>query len=254
MRRRSYVQPWPLLLSLLLGCGTWVGNPVDQSGETKTGGSRSVRVVMGPQGSDGAFLLRHTGKSGESLGKVELSDISMKVSRVRFSKEGKDVAESSFPAPKIVRLGASSTELLAALTLPSDGFDFVHLETDESLGTLSLKGSFKREGSTVAIDLLFSKKLTFSMAAPSGEARAEPDQGAIVSFNLALDQWFDFKGESFDLSELSDPITMAARSDLEEILRRKVEKPSAYQGGAKPDSPSDDDDDDDDDRDDGKTR
>lgn len=258
MSKRSYHLTGPLLLSLLIGCGTWVGNAVDQSGETNKGGGNtpSMRVEVKSKASDGTMNARHTGKDGQLAGTVQLTEVVLMVERVRFTKGGIEVATSTWTEARPIHLGTEAVQIGNDLGVAPDTFDEVWLETTNGAGAVSVKGNFVLDNTTVPLDLSFSQKLAVNVAITDDPVPTGTNQ-ATLTVTLNLDGWFNFQDQAFDLRELTSPITMASHLDLEKIMRGNLERsgsgieaprapPPSPPAPETPAPPKDDDDDDDD--------
>ncbi len=242
----------PGLLTFVVSCGTWLGNPKDPE-KTQPQGNSNVTILF--HGAGGVLALAPTkvtviGKSGSSIGTLALTQAQIVLKEIRLDTDDSDVEEKQeFEGPFIVDLlndrmrpdpGAISinagTYRRIRMKLAKLNKDAT-VEGDPMIGrSVSVQGTFTpADGSasqifalTLDLDEEFRIGKSGGTGIPVIEGLTNP---VVVAFNLST--WLNFTGAHADLSDLpvgpiildknADEMADEVRDSIKELIKRSAE-------------------------------
>lgn len=245
----------PFILASLLACGTWVGNPTDQTSGSKGGSSGTqtasllVEVKAFSSTSDDELTAPHINKDGAAAGSVKLDEVVISLESLAFVKDGKETASVTWGGAKLVSLHNAATEIARDVAVTPGSFDQIVLRARSTANVLTLKGTFTDDDLTARLDLAFENEMAIVLPVKSDEGSLAAGETASLTVSFDLDKWFTFTGREVDLASFGANIdSSAASSRLGPLMVGNIEQSAKVEKNATPaPEPTDDDDDKDDD-------
>ncbi len=224
----KYFYNYLVSLSVIVGCGTWTGNPDNPEEDDEPTNQPTSPVPVGDttasltiQGSGGTSLIGTTvavtAADGSSLGTLVLDIAKLSLKEIKLKRDSDDSeSEYEFKGPFVVDLLTNTMTPNADTIAMEQGvyqdiqLKLHKLEKDDAEGiseddpiverSIYLKGSYVNGDTTKAFELSFEFDEEFSLKDfvpnPKGFTITKGKNPIVIAFNMA--RWFDFSDEDIN--------------------------------------------------------
>ncbi len=243
------------ILCLVIGCGTWLGNPKDPTKPTTTGNSEISLTFQGAATEQAlsGLAIPVTGKSLTTIGSVTLTEARVVLGEIIIKPLASDKDDREiFQGPYVVDL-LSNTTTPAPTNISLSAGEYSHIalkirkiEPDQASGILNssdeligqsilLKGEYRDAltSQTKPFSMKFSLDEKFFLDRTNSINFASDTLNAVViAFNLT--QWFNFTGREYDFSDISstsivlDKTAEGSTSEVRNAIKENIKSSSSF--------------------------
>jgi hypothetical protein len=230
------------------GCGTWAGNPKEPDADPAPSSGDS-KVTLNIQGLDAATNLTATvftvtGKNGEKIGTITLSEARVNLKEIKIKSNGSDsVSREKFPGPFVVDLLThSSVPAFDTISLQAGVYRSIELilakhEKGKSSGTIDqhdpingksviISGTFAPLAGPeklVTLTLELDEKFEIGLAGSRSGIDIAAAQLNTVIVGFHLETWFDFSADQWDFSDINDAAITLDKDGKSESSKKVLE-------------------------------